>query len=249
MNLLYKRSWKFALLFVLMVGVFGCASGNTMMTVSLPKSTPTPINTQTPTATPTPEPFTSEAYAMYSDEYAEWWFCGNTSHKTPSPSTKNAKYNFAEMSAYYVNPNVAEGDKVIYLAFDARYDFGLTNDILDTLAAHNAKASFFVTRSFIRDETELVVRMKKEGHLVGNHSCTHPNLGKSSIETVVKEVTGCAEYMQEKTAMKWICLCVRRKVDTMREHFVLFWIWGIKPSFGACHILTGTHRISRERIM
>lgn len=164
-----------------------------------PTATSTPTPEPTPTNTPTPEPFTSEAYAMYDDSYAEWWFNSNTSHKTPSPASKNTKYNFSELSAYYVNPDVAEGDKVFYLTFDAGYEYGLTDDILDTLAAHNAKAIFFVTRSFIRDEKELVIRMKEEGHLVGNHTCTHPSLGRSSVETVVEELTKCAEYMKEKT--------------------------------------------------
>jgi len=169
---------------------------------STPTPTPTPEPTSTPTPTPTPEPTstpTPGAYDIYDDTYREWWFRSNTSHTVPSADGSNAKFDLSEVSAYYVNPNVAEGDKVFYLTFDAGYEYGLTDDILDTLAAHNAKAIFFVTKSFIRDEPELVIRMKEEGHLVGNHTCKHPNLGKSSVETIIEELTVCADYMKEKT--------------------------------------------------
>ena len=70
------------------------------------------------------------------------------------------------------------GDKTIYITFDAGYENGCTGQILDVLRAHNAPAAFFVVGSYLDKNPELVCRMVSEGHLVGNHTYSHPDMGK-----------------------------------------------------------------------
>jgi peptidoglycan-N-acetylmuramic acid deacetylase len=85
----------------------------------------------------------------------------------------NVKRLLRRYDARYVGDAHA---KVVYLTFDAAYENGLTARILDTLAAADVPATFFVTGAFIRDNRALVRRMAAEGHVVANHTFTHPSL-------------------------------------------------------------------------
>lgn len=61
----------------------------------------------------------------------------------------------------------------MYLTFDCGYENGYTDQMLDILKKHDAKGCFFVTMTYIRDNPDIVKRMKEEGHLVGNHTVHH----------------------------------------------------------------------------
>jgi peptidoglycan-N-acetylmuramic acid deacetylase len=93
----------------------------------------------------------------------------------------------------------AETEKVIYLTLDCGYDNGLTAGMLDVLKEYDVPACFFVTQTYIRDNIELVKRMKEEGHQVGNHTITHPVLTNKSYSEIVQELSGCYDYMKEAT--------------------------------------------------
>ena len=75
-----------------------------------------------------------------------WYFNPREDHKQPDP-IKEADF-FKSYNTYYVgDPN----EKVIYLTFDAGYENGYTNLLLDTLKKHNAPANFFVVKSYIEN--------------------------------------------------------------------------------------------------
>ncbi len=133
-------------------------------------------------------------YDAISNELQAWWFKRNDEHQ---PSGCQEDFDISQYHAYYVNDKAE--DNVIYLTFDCGYENGYTADILDTLKEQNVKAVFFVTQTYIRDNKELVIRMKEEGHFVGNHTITHPSLPSLSIEEQRKEIQGCADYMKETT--------------------------------------------------
>ena len=93
------------------------------------------------------------------------------------------------------------GEKVIYLTFDAGYENGSTEKILDTLKKHQVPAAFFLVGNYIEQNKDLVRRMAQEGHIVGNHTMHHPDMSKisdkaafqkelSQLEDLYKEVTG-----------------------------------------------------------
>ena len=67
------------------------------------------------------------------------------------------------------------------------------------LRKNKIKAVFFVTESYVKSNPKLVKRMKKDGHLVGNHTCTHPKLPTKSVSQIKKEVKGCAKTMKKLT--------------------------------------------------
>ena len=94
-----------------------------------------------------------------------------------------------------------ETQKKIYLTFDAGYENGCTEPILEALAKHNVKAAFFVVGNYIEQNPDLVRRMLREGHIVGNHTYHHYDMSKlsdeaafnqelTSLETLYRETTG-----------------------------------------------------------
>ena len=92
-----------------------------------------------------------------------------------------------------------EGKK-IYLTFDAGYENGNTPAILDALKKHEAPATFFVVGNFISENQELIKRMEAEGHIVGNHTMTHPDMSKiSTQESFQKELSGVEDIYKEIT--------------------------------------------------
>ena len=88
-------------------------------------------------------------------------------------------------------------EKVIYLTFDCGYENGYTSKILDVLKEKNVPAAFFCTLPQIRDNGELIARMINEGHIVGNHSVTHPDFSALSAQEILEEVKGFDDYIRE----------------------------------------------------
>ena len=72
------------------------------------------------------------------------------------------------------------GQKVLYLTFDAGYENGYTEKILDILKKHNVSATFFLVGNYLQRNADLVRRMVSEGHTVGNHTMHHPDMSKIS---------------------------------------------------------------------
>ena len=105
-----------------------------------------------------------------------------------------------ELSRY--NAFYAENteEKKIYLTFDAGYENGNTPAILDALKKHEAPATFFVVGNFISENQDLIKRMEAEGHIVGNHTMTHPDMSKiSTQESFQKELSGVEDIYKEIT--------------------------------------------------
>ncbi len=89
------------------------------------------------------------------------------------------------------------GEKVIYLTFDCGYENGCTEKILDTLKEKNVTAAFFVTLPNVKDNPQIIARMINEGHIVGNHSDTHPNFSTINRTQMVKEIENLDNYLRE----------------------------------------------------
>lgn len=152
------------------------------------------ILTSTLITMPTP------VYATCDTRAYNWYVMRNSDHTLPgSPSEMSF---LEEYNAVYGDKKAAEsGDKVIYLTFDAGYENGNVERIVDTLKKHNAPGAFFVLENFIKRNSALVKRMADDGHLICNHTLTHPDMTKvtdktrfslqlSSLSNVLKETTG-----------------------------------------------------------
>ena len=91
--------------------------------------------------------------------------------------------------------------KVLYLTFDAGYENGCTEKILDILKQHDIKAAFFLVGNYMEKNPDLVRRMVNEGHIVGNHTMHHPDMSKlqneaqftaelQQLEALFRSITG-----------------------------------------------------------
>lgn len=135
-------------------------------------------------------------YSKYSAKVCGWGLSRNTDHKTPTGSYPYSGFKLSKYNACYVGDT---SSKVVYLTFDCGYENGNTKAILDTLKKNKIKAIFFVTKYFVDSQPDLVKRMKKEGHLVGNHTANHINLGKASPEKIKEELTAVEKAVKKKT--------------------------------------------------
>lgn len=91
-------------------------------------------------------------------------------------------------------------EKVLYLTFDAGYENGCTEQVLDTLKKHQVNAAFFLVGNYIERNADLVRRMVEEGHIVGNHTMHHYDMSKlSQKETFSRELTDLEELFRQTT--------------------------------------------------
>src|SRR5437868_11269001 len=72
----------------------------------------------------------------------------------------------------------------IAMTFDDGPSAKLTPKLLDLLAAHHIKATFFLIGENAAEYPDIVAREAKEGHEIANHSWSHPNFGKMADDGI-----------------------------------------------------------------
>lgn len=102
---------------------------------------------------------------------------------------------FKNYTADFIIPSTK---KTIYLTFDEGYEYGCTPTILETLREKDVKAVFFVTQPYAEADPELVRQIIADGHILGNHSVTHPASGipSLSVDSQKQEIMGLHEYIK-----------------------------------------------------
>ena len=109
-----------------------------------------------------------------------------------------------ELDAYYLGD---EEGKKIYLTFDAGYENGYTEKILDALKENNVKATFFLVGNYLETCPEIVKRMEAEGHIVGNHTYHHKDMTQLTTEDAfLKELTEFELLYKEITGKELVKL-------------------------------------------
>lgn len=91
-------------------------------------------------------------------------------------------------STYVIRRFGATEKRKIVLSFDDGPDPKYTKEILDTLAYYHVPASFFLVGSQIENNIPIVKRIFKEGHEIGNHTFTHPDMSIVSSERASLEI-------------------------------------------------------------
>jgi peptidoglycan-N-acetylglucosamine deacetylase len=89
--------------------------------------------------------------------------------------------------------HVLTEDPVVALTFDDGPDRVYTPRLLDILAAHCARATFFMIGVRAQRHPELVARVAAEGHTIGNHSWDHPSFPLISREERLEQIRACQE--------------------------------------------------------
>jgi peptidoglycan/xylan/chitin deacetylase (PgdA/CDA1 family) len=106
---------------------------------------------------------------------------------------------------------LARGTKQLALTYDDGPNDPHTLRLLEVLARHNLRATFFLIGRYVRQRPEIVREVVKAGHVVGNHTFTHPMLTFKSEAEIRKELADCRAALQ----------------DVIGEHSNLF-----RPPFG-----------------
>ncbi len=90
--------------------------------------------------------------------------------------------------------------KVLYLTFDAGYENGCTEKILDILEKHQVPAAFFLVGNYIEKNPDLVRRMVQDGHIVANHTMHHKDMSQiSQKDAFSQELQGLEQLFLETT--------------------------------------------------
>ena len=109
------------------------------------------------------------------------------------------------MQKKYPNIVVLHGDPTINqvaLTFDDGPDIRFTPQVLDVLAEHDVKATFFLFGARAEANREITKRIHDEGHAIGNHTYWHPNLTKESLERLRWELTETEQVIEDIIGFK-----------------------------------------------
>ncbi|MBR6756633.1 MAG: polysaccharide deacetylase family protein [Peptococcaceae bacterium] len=136
-----------------------------------------------------------ETLADLDNTPAGWGQGVHTDEQNRPLGAVNGQNKYGQYDAYFI----AEPTSTIYLTLDEGYENGYTAAILDVLKEKQCPAVFFVTMDYVKKNPELIQRMIDEGHVIGNHSLTHPAAGlpTQSMEEQVEEIMAVHRYVEE----------------------------------------------------
>jgi peptidoglycan/xylan/chitin deacetylase (PgdA/CDA1 family) len=85
----------------------------------------------------------------------------------------------------------------IALTYDDGPNDIVTERLLEVLARHNVRASFFFIGNYVRQRPQIVRAVSCAGHLIGNHTMTHPWLAWQSATRIREELAGCSALLED----------------------------------------------------
>lgn len=90
---------------------------------------------------------------------------------------------------------------LIALTFDDGPNDVYTPQLLDVLAKHDVKATFFVMGAYVDEYPEVARRIVEEGHIIANHTYSHPDLSTSTDEEVLLQFEWAQESIEDATGI------------------------------------------------
>lgn len=138
----------------------------------------------------------------YSTSSHGWGYKKSTDHQAPDAGVYGGLVE--KYGGFYVDPT---DEKVVYLTFDNGYEKGYTGKVLDILKKKEVPATFFITGHYINSAPDLVKRMVREGHIVGNHSWSHPDfasMNETRIKDELQKVEKAVADLTEQESMMYL---------------------------------------------
>lgn len=126
-----------------------------------------------------------------------WGFSKNNNHIQPYIGKYQEEIN--DTNSYYVGD---KEKKEVYLTFDAGYDNGNLEKILNVLKEKDVQGTFFITGDFLNRFSDLVIKINDDGHIIGNHTWSHKNITKLSSEEIENELLKVEKKFEEITGDK-----------------------------------------------
>ncbi|MGN0298340.1 MAG: polysaccharide deacetylase family protein [Lachnospiraceae bacterium] len=148
----------------------------------------------TPLALPSEEEF--QALSHLDNTMQSW---GYSTKDRDANNRPNGSVQYQTKYASYNADFLGANEPTIYLTFDEGYENGYTSQILDILKEKQVSAVFFVTMPYVKENPDLIRRMIDEGHIIGNHSVSHPESGfpSLSLKQQAEEIIELHNYMLE----------------------------------------------------
>jgi peptidoglycan-N-acetylmuramic acid deacetylase len=115
------------------------------------------------------------------------WYIVKRGHDIPG-FPENADV-VSQFGGKYIGVRADDGCKKIYLTFDAGYENGNIEKILDVMKDEGVHGAFFILSNLIRKNPDLVRRMVDEGHLVCNHTSNHKDLTRLSDSEILANLS------------------------------------------------------------
>lgn len=159
--------------------------------ISVPGGSVATVSSETPAQTAEAAELTPEASAN-ADEPTEAAVSTEPAAPTAAPTGR---------SSAAASGRPASGRKIVHLTFDDGPDES-TPQVLDILARHGVRATFFVIGEHAAEHPDLVKRIRAEGHTIGNHTWTHPWLTKLSPAGVRSELSRTEQVIGGSTCMR-----------------------------------------------
>ena len=95
--------------------------------------------------------------------------------------------------------SVETDEKKVAISFDAAYGDQYTPQILDILDQYNVKTTFFLVGFWIDKYGDVLEEIHRRGHEIGNHSTTHPQMSKLTVDEIKKELETTGEKIKAVT--------------------------------------------------
>ena len=92
-------------------------------------------------------------------------------------------------------------DKKIAITFDAAWSAEDTDQLIEILKSHNAKATFFAVGDWVYKNPEAVKKFFRNGHEMANHSDTHAAFSEISREEIKQEIINCNKKIEAITGV------------------------------------------------
>ena len=118
-----------------------------------------------------------------------------------------------------------EATKKLWLTFDDGPDPNVTPWILSALNSVEVKATFFLVGKQIEQFPELVNAIKKEGHLIANHSYSHKNGWTTENKTYFQDIEKCQKLMPENKLYRppYGKLCFTQIQKLKKDYKLILW--------------------------
>lgn len=113
--------------------------------------------------------------------------------QTNRPNLAYYTERYGEFAVDFIQPD----SKYVWLTFNEIAEYGITEQILDTLAEKEVKAVFFITLSYAQNNPDLIKRMIDEGHALGNYTARCSKVPELSLNDLTNELDTLYNYVYQ----------------------------------------------------
>ncbi|MBR2744618.1 MAG: polysaccharide deacetylase family protein [Clostridia bacterium] len=135
-----------------------------------------------------------EEFMSLSNKKIGWGIKRANNHFQPDVGSENKRI-MDKYNGFCLGSN---DKKYLYLTFDAGYEAGYTEKILEILKQNDVKATFFITGHYLNTQPDLIKKMIENGNTVGNHTVNHKSIPDIDLDTLKNEVMKLHTAVYEK---------------------------------------------------